>query len=135
MKHACPYCGRIHDRRNACGRAPVRASKDSEAREIRNRQVWKRVKRQANERDHFLCVLCLQEGVVNAERLETHHIVSIKEAPELAYDVDNLVTLCRRHHEQVEGIPPGVWLKNDGPPATDADPGEMMDSLNRREGE
>ena len=41
------------------------------------------------------------------EELETHHIVPIAEAPELAYDVDNLVTLCRRHHEYAESIPPG----------------------------
>ena len=107
MKRACPYCGRIHDRRNACGRAPAYRKGDTEANRLRGKRAWRKVKQLANDRDGHMCELCLAEGVISMEGLETHHIVPIAEASELAYDVDNLVTLCRRHHEYAESIPPG----------------------------
>lgn len=40
-----------------------------------------------------MCVLCLQEGRMIWDGLETYHIVPIERAPELALDLDNLVTL------------------------------------------
>ena len=106
MKVACKYCGRIHDKRNECGRAPVYRKFDSEANSLRNKGNWKMVKRLANERDGYLCVLCLKEGRINTDELETHHIVPIKTDPERAFELENLVTLCRIHHEWAEKTPP-----------------------------
>ena len=106
MKRACAYCGRIHDKRNECGRAPVRQKKFTEPNELRNKSIWKKVKRLANERDGYLCVLCYAEGVINTDELETHHIVPLIDDPDRAYEVENLITLCRRHHEIVEALPP-----------------------------
>ncbi len=112
MKYACPRCGHVHEKRRQCTQGNAYANnKATEARRLRNRQVWKRVKRMANERDHYLCVLCKVEGMFTSEGLETHHIVPINVSPELAYDIGNLVTLCRRHHEKVEKMPPGVARK------------------------
>ena len=108
MKRACAYCGRIHDKRNECGRAPVRRKRFTEANELRNKALWKKVKRLANERDGYLCVLCYAEGVINTDELETHHIVPLIDDPERAYEVENLITLCRRHHEMAETLPPRV---------------------------
>ena len=107
MKKACPYCGRIHDKRNECGRAPVRHKRFSDANNLRNKGAWKKVKKLANDRDGNMCVLCFLEGAFNVEELETHHIVPINDDPELAYELENLVTVCRRHHEIVEALPPG----------------------------
>ena len=107
MKKACPYCGRIHDKRNECGRAPVRRKRFSDASNLRNKGTWKKVKKLANDRDGNMCVLCFGEGDINTEDLETHHIVPININPELAYELENLVTVCRRHHEIVEELPPG----------------------------
>ena len=39
---------------------------------------------------------------LNSEELEVHHIVSIDENSDLSFDVDNLITLCRLHHEMAE---------------------------------
>lgn len=123
MRYACPYCGRVHDKRNACGLAPTRHESDTEQRRLRNRQAWKKVKRLANERDGYLCVMCLAEGTITYGGLETHHIVPLAVAPELAYDIDNLATLCKRHHEAAEKDPPDspteFWesLRNHGTPS------------------
>lgn len=46
--------------------------------------------------------MCWLEGMVETMYLETHHIVPLEEAPELAFELDNLITLCRPHHEQAE---------------------------------
>lgn len=87
---------------------------------MRNKQAWRRVKLDANTRDRMMCVLCLREGRLTYDGLETHHIVPLSIDPERAYDVDNLVTLCRAHHEWAESIPPTDLIKI------------LVDSCNRR---
>ena len=53
-------------------------------------------------RDHFLCVLCLKH-----ERLmDAHHIKQFFAYPELRYDVENGVTLCRYCHSQIRRMEP-----------------------------
>ena len=97
MLKSCSRCGRIHARGDPC---PVKCSKVVEKRNkeivrFRNRQVWKR--------DKFLCVYCLKKlQVLNAEELSVHHIVPLEEDFDLALEEENLITLCREHHEQAE---------------------------------
>lgn len=110
MKRACPYCGRIHDKRNECGRAPQHRY-DTEATRLRSGRNWRKVKRLANERDGYLCQFCLAEGKLTYEDLETHHIIPIHDDPDRAYELENLVTLCRMHHEIAETLPPEVVLE------------------------
>lgn len=50
----------------------------------------------AKRRDGFKCVKC---GV--AAPLEVHHIKRVKDAPELAYELSNLMTLCKAHHSEI----------------------------------
>lgn len=53
-------------------------------------------------RDHFLCVLCLKH-----ERLmDAHHIKRFSAHPELRYDAENGVTLCRFCHSQIRRMEP-----------------------------
>ena len=109
MKRACPYCGRIHDKRNECGRANQHVR--TEESKIRSARTWKKVKQLANERDGMMCVFCFAEGRINTQGLETHHIVPLHVDPARAYELENLVTLCRTHHEEAETLPPGDVLK------------------------
>ena len=37
-----------------------------------------------------------------AGRLEVHHITKVEADSDLAFDLDNLVTLCQRHHKAME---------------------------------
>ena len=60
------------------------------------------------ERDAGVCQLCARNypgtrRLAEYEELEVHHIVPIEEDITKAFDQDNLITLCRRHHEGVEG--------------------------------
>ncbi len=46
-----------------------------------------------------MCVVCLNASTVE-NPIESHHLKKFSEYPELATDVDNGCTLCRRCHKQ-----------------------------------
>lgn len=54
---------------------------------------WAQVRFLALRRDAFKCVKCDARG-----RLEVDHVESIRRAPERAYDLDNLQSLCTSCH-------------------------------------
>lgn len=64
---------------------------------IKNDPRWKEAKRLCHERDGWACVQCGE-----TENLEADHITRLADAPELAFDLDNLQTLCELCHDQKE---------------------------------
>lgn len=70
---------------------------------IKNDPRWKRVRLEALDRDDHACVIC-----GGTEGLEVDHITPLADAldPEhfeaLAFDLDNLQTLCKTHHIEKE---------------------------------
>jgi 5-methylcytosine-specific restriction endonuclease McrA len=54
---------------------------------------WPALRLAAKRRDGFQCVKCGAAG-----RLEVDHIKSVRDAPELAFDLSNLQTLCTPCH-------------------------------------
>lgn len=63
---------------------------------------WAALRLQAKRRDGFRCTACGAHG-----RLEVHHKVPVRQAPERAYNLENLTTLCPGCHIRVErGLPP-----------------------------
>lgn len=115
MLISCPRCGKIHKR----GECPVpvqrfgsRQTRDSAADKFRNRQVWRRKVAQILDRDMHCCRVCLSAGVINNRELSVHHIIAINADYDKRLDDDNLITLCRLHHEQAErGIVKAARLK------------------------
>lgn len=58
---------------------------------------------QIRTRDAFLCVYCLHhDHRINFTDIEVHHITPIREDYDRRLDDDNLISLCREHHEQAE---------------------------------
>jgi 5-methylcytosine-specific restriction protein A len=55
---------------------------------------WKYVRLAAKRRDNFLCVKCGKAG----QQLEVDHIKPVRDAPELAFELTNLQTLCKACH-------------------------------------
>lgn len=49
-------------------------------------------------RDGFRCVICEE-----SHTLEAHHILPKRRNPELVLDVNNGISLCKRHHEDTFG--------------------------------
>lgn len=56
---------------------------------------WPALRLAAKRRDGFKCVRCGSRG-----RLEVDHIKPVREAPDLAFDLTNLQTLCVRCHSR-----------------------------------
>jgi 5-methylcytosine-specific restriction endonuclease McrA len=54
---------------------------------------WKAVRLLAKRRDGFKCVKCNATG-----QLEVDHIKPVRAAPELAFELSNLQTLCKPCH-------------------------------------
>jgi len=59
---------------------------------IRSRR-WAAVRLLALRRDGFACVKCGARG-----RLEVDHVISVRDAPERAFDLSNLQSLCPTCH-------------------------------------
>ena len=54
------------------------------------------------QRDFNCCRVCANVGVICAQDLSVHHIIPLAVDYERRLDDDNLITLCRYHHEQAE---------------------------------
>lgn len=103
MQVSCPYCGRIHQKGFDCGKRPKFKQKGTEAQKFRHGRRWTEKSLQIRERDKFMCVYCYRhDGKITTDDVEVHHIVPIEEDYNRRLDDDNLVSLCRFHHEQAE---------------------------------
>ena len=108
---SCKYCGRVHATTFDCGQKPKRVKTATDEVSVRNKYQWQKIRKAVNERDHFMCRVCFERGIINIDRLETHHIVPLVEDGSLAYDEDNLITLCARHHKEADsGLIPRAGL-------------------------
>lgn len=90
---------------------------DREVKKIYNSKRWKRKRLDILVRDKFECQDCVErlraaalEGrhltgndVKICRAVEVHHIKELKEYPELAYDDDNLISLCTQCHNLRHG--------------------------------
>ncbi len=98
---SCPVCGRVHPIGGGCTR-PKRVKESTKESRLRTCRRWDKTRKAVNERDRHLCRVCLSLGKLQFDALETHHIIPLSEAPEKAYDEDNLITLCVRHHKAAD---------------------------------
>ncbi|ORE88177.1 HNH endonuclease signature motif containing protein [Aurantimonas sp. 22II-16-19i] len=64
---------------------------------------WKSVRFLAKRRDCWKCVQCGGNG-----RLEVDHVKPVRDAPELAFDLSNLQTLCGACHARKTRIEVGL---------------------------
>lgn len=63
---------------------------------------WHAVRDLARERDSHRCSVARLLGGECSARLDVHHLQSIDERPDLALDLDNLLTVCATHHPTLE---------------------------------
>jgi 5-methylcytosine-specific restriction endonuclease McrA len=63
--------------------------------------AWNRWKRAVFKRDHYRCIMCgRKRGQKPKCKFDPHHIIRKALRPDIMYEVDNGVTLCRRCHRQ-----------------------------------
>jgi len=59
---------------------------------------WKEKRKYILERDHYECQKCRREQHLVRRATTVHHIKHLKVAPELAFDNENLESLCSECH-------------------------------------
>ncbi|MGL5149724.1 MAG: HNH endonuclease [Clostridium sp.] len=117
---SCVYCGRIHSTDVQCKRKPIKREQYKSSRgDLRNTYKWRKKREYIKHRDKYICQVCIRKEYFNPNgkyefnHLEVHHIVPYKEDESKFYEDDNLVTLCKFHHEMAEdGEIPRNYLIN-----------------------
>lgn len=61
--------------------------------------AWQKKRMQALRRDQYLCKDCLDEEVYQPAE-EVHHIVEVRDDWKKRLVIDNLVSLCKYHHNK-----------------------------------
>jgi len=82
-----------------CKRVYKKNTKESQ---FRNTNAWIKKRNQIKKRDKYLCQLCLKDNIYTYDNLQVHHIIPIAKDYNKKLDSNNLITLCRMHHEQAE---------------------------------
>lgn len=107
IKRSCKYCGKIHEEDFKCSKKPIYKKKTDEIVRFRNSPKWQNKRKQIKKRDSYLCQICIRNlyntvRQYNADQLEVHHAISIKDDKRSKLDSNNLITLCSYHHEMCE---------------------------------
>lgn len=107
MLNSCSYCGRIHDKKYTCPSKPKREYKVTDIDRFRWTKRWQRKRKQINERDKYLCQVCIRELhntqiQYNFKDIEVHHIIPIAEDWNLRLEDNNLICLCTYHHKMAD---------------------------------
>lgn len=61
---------------------------------------WKHLRGVALRRDHYICQICKRYGK-QVQATEVHHVAHVDAAPELAYELSNLISLCHSCHNKM----------------------------------
>lgn len=72
----------------------LKGKQPSNGRELRHLAKWKKCRKSVLLRDGFTCQVCFEAG------LDVHHIKKVNEHPELAYELTNLITVCKKCHDK-----------------------------------
>ena len=67
-----------------------------------SRAMWRQLRSAVLERDGHKCQKC-GAGNTGPRSIHTHHIQEWLKHPNRRFDIDNIVTLCRKCHEWVHG--------------------------------
>lgn len=107
MLKSCQYCGRIHDSKFICSKKPKKQKQITDTDKFRCTSKWQKKREEIKQRDLYLCQICIRELYntiikYNMQELEVHHNVPINEDYDKRLDNDNLLTVCKYHHEMCE---------------------------------
>jgi len=61
---------------------------------------WIEARKMVLVRDNGLCQICLKKKILKTGNI-VHHIIEIDDDIEKAYELDNLLTVCRECHEEI----------------------------------
>ena len=97
---SCSACGRVHLKGQCakCGRTYNRA----ESEQGRHTHAWNKKSIDIKERSQYLCAICRDNNIFTHDGLETHHIIKLRDRPDLLLEDGNLICLCGVCHERAD---------------------------------
>ncbi|AVQ34413.1 HNH endonuclease [Staphylococcus muscae] len=63
-------------------------------------KAWERIREIALDRDNYLCQMCLEHGEITDAKI-VHHIVYVDHDFSKALEIDNLMSVCQKCHNQI----------------------------------
>lgn len=117
MYKSCSFCGKFHEKKFKCPKAPSRNDNPTKIDKFRWSSLWKSKRNEIAVRDKFLCQLCCRgmycDKVKYISDIQVHHIVPIAFDWDRRLDNENLISLCNLHHELSESgkIPASILNK------------------------
>lgn len=117
MLITCSKCGKIH-KRNGCQAKKYHRKyvKTETYNKIIKSKQWTETSRFVKSLDCFQCLVCCDLNIPLSEYntlLEVHHIIKINDDETLAFELNNLITLCKLHHRQADdGVLSKHYLKS-----------------------
>ncbi len=102
MLKTCKYCGRIVNENHKCNMKPKYEKNDKRIVDFRNSKEWKLKRDEIGNRDKHICRYCLDKKRICYDRIDVHHIDSLKEDWNKRLENNNLISLCRMCHEEAE---------------------------------
>lgn len=109
----CTKCKGIHEKGYKCN---VKTKHKKEQDKYIQNSKWRRLRLYIIDRDNCMCQRCYNKyNIINSNDLTVHHIKSRHYYPELIYDEDNLVTICRQCNSYLGDDKPldFKWSKKD----------------------
>lgn len=104
-KKICNYCQKLVDENHVCHKKSNKQyNKYKRDYYKKNKEIvapimsykWKKFRKFILERDNQMCQRCYAKyGIINSDELQAHHIKSRINYPELMYDENNVITVCK----------------------------------------
>ena len=88
-KKACPIFGQIKYTKGF--------------KQVTSREVQPELRKLVLARDEYKCKIC--DASLDEAELHCHHIDPVSQNPIESADIDNCITLCKKHHKQVHTLP------------------------------
>ncbi|UXR83217.1 HNH endonuclease signature motif containing protein [Staphylococcus sp. IVB6214] len=63
-------------------------------------KAWRKIREVALDRDNHLCQKCLEDGKITDAKI-VHHIVYVDQDFNKALNLDNLMSVCQKCHNQI----------------------------------
>ena len=112
----CQYCLKIHDREYNCIDKLKYKSKISRRRKkymsednklynkFYSSSKWIKCRDEVLRDNNYMCEICMEIGIINYTDIQVHHIEKIRDNWNRRLDKDNLICVCRNHHNIIEGM-------------------------------
>ena len=101
-KKVCSNCGKIISENKCDCKKEYKFKPKYDGDPILGTHRWKKKREYIRDRDGHMCQRCyIKYGIINTKDLSIHHIKSRKDYPELMWNDDNLICICKICNSQL----------------------------------